>query len=329
MRTTNSPTILGGLGSKAMHWLVESRAALLTVLIVLTVAVMSILYPVSFFNFYNFSSILLELSILGILVVGMMLLLIGGVFDLSVGAGLAFSAAVVAALSSANPEMPLLLSILCGLLAGGLAGLVSGCMVALGVNALIATLAMMGILRGLAHVLIGTTLRLPDAIFPLGQKMIFGLQAPVYYFFIIVIVAAILLKHSAFLRQLFFIGDNRDAAQQSGIEVKKVIIIMYIVMGLLTAFAGIVLGARVRAAVGAMGNGMEMKVIAAVIIGGGSLQGGKGTILGGVMGATLMTLLQNVMIIANVSIYFQSVVVGLVLIGAVSLDVQLTRRRGR
>ena len=308
--------------------ILKNRSLTLLVIIVLITLVMSILFPRSFFSFYNLKTVLLNLSVEGTLAVGMMFLLIAGVFDLSVGSNLACSAAVMAIILKSFPSFPLIPAVLLGVATGSLAGLVNGYLVKAGVNALIATLATMGILRGVALLLLGVNVKLPESLFGLGQTVIFGIQIPVFYMIGIVVAGALVLAKTKFFRQIYYVGANRKAAVLSGIPADRIIIILFVLMGTIAGFVGAVLAAQLRAAVAQIGNGVELRVISAVIIGGGSLTGGKGTVIGAFLGALFIVLLGTVMIIAGVSIYLQNIIVGLVLIGAVTLDAVLQKKYG-
>jgi ribose/xylose/arabinose/galactoside ABC-type transport system permease subunit len=158
--------------------------------------------------------------------------------------------------------------------------------------------------------------------------MVFGIQIPVYYMLFIVVVGALLLAKTRFFRQIYYVGSNRKAANLSGIPADRILVILFVVMGTLAGFAGVVLASQLRAAVAQIGNGIELRVIAAVVIGGGSLAGGKGTVSGAILGALFMVLLGTVMIITGVSIYIQNMIVGAVLIGAVTLDAILQKKYG-
>ncbi len=309
--------------------LIKNRTLSLFVLIVLIVIAMSISYPKSFFSYANFGAILLSLSVDGVLAIGMMYLIVAGVFDLSVGSNIAVGGALTAIILK-RWSMPIPVALLGGIATSSLAGLVNGFFVAkVGVNALIATLAMMGILRGMAILVAGAgVVDLSSDFLSIGQHVFLGLQMPVYYMLFLVVVFAFLLAKTRYFRQLYFIGGNKKAAALSGINVERTMLVTFVLMGLLCGITGGVLTARLNAAIGTIGSGTEMRVITAVIIGGGSLSGGRGTVAGAFMGALFMGILNNVMVIAGVNVYFQSIAIGLILLGAVSMDVILLRKYG-
>lgn len=316
-----------------LNWIllkfVGNRAVSLLVLIVLVSIVMGILFPRSYLSLTNLGAVLLSLSVDGILAIGMMYLLISGVFDISVGSNAAVGGAV-AALMMKKAGLPVPLSMLGGVAVSTLAGFVNGIIVEkLGVNAFVATLAMLGILRGVAILIAGAGIvQLPEAFLHFGQKVVFGLQLPVYYLIGLGVVFGIVLAKTRFFRQLYFIGGNRRAAELSGINVSATMVVTFALMGALAGFAGVTIAARLNAAIGTIAQGVELRVIAAVVVGGGSLKGGRGTVAGAIMGALFMGVVNNVMVIAGINVYWQSIVVGIVLLLAVTMDVVVQRKFG-
>lgn len=303
----------------------RNRELVLLFVILVLSAVMSILFPSSFTRFGNFKAILLSLSKNGILVIGMMFLLVSGVFDLSIGSNLAVGGAV-AAYSLKAFGMPIPISILAGLAASGLGGLFNGLVVTkLNVNALITTLATMGIFRGIAMLVAGTGISfLPEGFTAIGQFSIFGFQLPILYLLGLTAISSYLLAKSRYLRQFYFIGGNREAAELSGIQVDRVQIVNFVIMGLLAGFVGILQTARLGGIMGTTGEGTVLNVIAAAIIGGASLNGGRGSVLGAFLGAAFMALVNNMMVIAGVGAFYQRIVIGFVLLVAVITDSWIT-----
>ena len=301
--------------------------ALLAVVLV-TIVVCSILFPVSFRSEANFQAVLRNLAVDGILAVGMMVLLIAGVFDLSVGSAMSMAGVLVGWLLKAK-GWPISAAIPAGLAVGALGGFFNGIVVAkVRVNALIATLATMGIFQGVAILIGGPGITLlPESFTRLGQSEILGVQMPVWIMLGLALVSHYLLRHTRFFRLYYYIGSNTKAARLSGINVERMQVIGFTFMGLIAAVAGIAFAARVGSAVSNAGLGSELRVITAVILGGASLTGGKGTIWGAMLGVAFMALINNVLIIAQVSSYWQGIVLGAVLILAVSLDSLLNPKR--
>jgi ribose transport system permease protein len=310
----------------------------LLVAVYLTAIVFSILYPVSFFSVGNLRAILNNLAVDGILAVGMMLLMISGVFDLSVGSMMSL-AGVVTGWLLAKAGWPVGSAVAAGLGVAVLGGLANGLLVAkVRVNALITTLGTLGIFQGLAILIAGPSIaNLPESFTRFGQTEVtvlrppnappLALQLPVFYMLALAVVFHLLLTHSRFFRQYYYVGSNPKAARLSGINVERLQILGFTLMGLIAGVAGLCFAARVGASVSNAGVGAELRVITAVILGGASLTGGKGSIPGALIGVVFMALVNNVLIIARVSSYWQGIMVGAILVLAVALDSY--RSRGR
>ncbi len=300
----------------------------LLLVLYLAVIVCAILYPASFLSLDNLRVILNNLAIDGILAIGMMGLMIAGVFDLSVGSMMSL-AGVVAGWLMVKLGLPVPAAVAAALATAALGGLANGLLVATaGVNALITTLATLGIFQGLAILLGGPGIvDLPESFCWLGQKEFLRLQLPVWFMLGLALVAHYGLRHTRYLRQLYYLGSNPQAARLSGIDVERLQVVAFVLMGLIAGVAGLAFAARVGTSVSTAGVGAELRVITAVILGGASLKGGKGSVAGALVGVLFMALINNVLIIARVSSYWQSIVVGVVLILAVGLDSWQNRGR--
>lgn len=311
---------------RALHDRVYSL--LLTIIVISLVA--TLIWPALFPTFGNLSQVLLNLSIQAIVAVGMMLLMIAGSFDLSVGSVVAFCGGLAAYLMYYH-NLPFILAIVIALAAALLIGFINGILVAkAGINPLIQTLAMMGIVRGLALMVSGAGIQgLPEHFNHIGQSKFLGLQTPVWCMLAIVIVFQLFLGNTVFFRRYYYIGNNEKAAELSGIRVKRMKIYAFMLSALLSGIAGILLVSRLGAAMSTSGQGMELSVITAVILGGASLNGGQGKITGALLGTLFMGLVGNIMIIARVSGYWQQIILGIILILAVLADVLMQKRRGR
>jgi ribose transport system permease protein len=298
-----------------------SREIDLLLVIYLTVIVFSILFPVSFFSRDNLRVVLNNLAVDGILSVGMMTLLVAGVFDLSVGSMLSM-VGVVTGWLLVKQGWPVAPAVGAGLAVAALGGLVNGLLVARArVNALITTLGTLGIFQGVAILVAGPSIAdLPPGFTALGQTELLGLQLPVWFLLGVAGVGHYLLRHTRRFRQFYYVGSNAKAARLSGINVEQVQILGFTLMGLLAGAAGLAFAARVGTAVATAGAGSELRVITAVILGGASLSGGKGSVPGALIGVVFMALVNNVLIIARVSSYWQGIVVGVILVLAVALD---------
>jgi ribose transport system permease protein len=309
------------LATRILLRLANSRELMLFVLIALLSVAMTVIYPHNFPTSYNISAVLLNAAQNGILVTGMMLLMIAGVFDLSIGSTLAL-AGVWAGVVVGWWHWPPLLGIVVGLLVGAAAGLINGFIVTrLAINALITTLATMAIFRGLTYVTAGTGVTpIGDAFKRYGQTVVAGVQTPFWVMLFIVALGAWAVARTRFFRQFYFIGGNAKAAKLSGIRVAQLTWAAFVMMGMLAGVAGVLGASRLNSAVVSAGIGVELSVITAAVLGGASLKGGEGTIIGGVLGVLFIALVQNAMIINGVGVFWQGIIVGLVLLLAVSLD---------
>ncbi len=301
----------------------DSRELTLLILVAALAIVMSIVYPNNFPTGPNLRAVLLNLAPVGIMVCGMMLLMIAGTFDLSVGSTLALSgvwAGVVAGWWGWPAEAALLI----GVLVGALAGLANGLIVTrIGINALIATLGTLTIYRSLTYVTAGTGVTpISDAFAAYGRAAdpFLRIQSPFWVMLAIVLIGSWLVSRTRFFRQYYFVGGNPRAAQLSGIRVDRLVLIGFIISGALAGLAGVFGAARLNSAVVNAGVGIELKVITATVLGGASLKGGEGTIIGGILGVLFIALIENAMIINAIGVFWQGMVVGLVLLFAVSLD---------
>ncbi|MFK7871421.1 MAG: ABC transporter permease [Roseobacter sp.] len=306
---------------------VDIRELTLIVLIAVIIIVMSNVNPF-FFSFSNFRAVAVGMAPTAIIVIGMAILLASGGFDLSVGSVMALSSTVVAMLLLTG--MPIPLAVVLGLALGGVLGVVNGVLVTgLGINPLIATLGTMSIARGIALVLTEgfSVSNLPASFSWIGSADIGGFPVIVVLTLLLVVVFDLAVRHTRFFRQVYFIGANETAAMLSGIHVTRVRIILYALTGVLAALAGVLLASRLMSGTPTAGNGIELQVLAAAVIGGASLRGGEGTILGAFLGVVFVALINNSMTMQAVSIYWQMIVIGGVLVLAVALDMLIRRKR--
>lgn len=283
----------------------------------------------NFFTSSNLDALLTGIVADAIIAIGMTVLIASGSFDLSVGSVLALSGVATGTVLVETANLPL--GVLAGLATGLACGTVNGIVVTFaGVNPLIATLGMMMMARSFALV---KTQSIPISGFPqafamLGQGRL-GSQVSlsVALMVVFILVADQLMRHSAFCRQVYYIGGNAQAAFLSGIPVRRIRLLTFLFSSFLAAFAGIMVASRLMSATPTVGALIELRVIAAVVIGGASLTGGEGTILGAFLGVLLMGLIGNGLTLWHVSPYWQDGVTGAILISAVSLDMLLKRRQ--
>ena len=314
-------------GQIIMLKLLQERTYSLTLTILLVGIGAAVAFPQTFPTFGNWSQLLLNLSIDTIVAVGMMLLLVSGVFDLSVGSVVAFAGGL-AAYGMIYFGWPVAVAIPLTLLSAGLIGAVNGYLIAYqGVNPMIQTLAMMGIVRGGALLVSGAGIQnLPYWFNAISQSRLLGVQMPVWYMLLTVGVFAFLMHRTVFFRRYYYIGGNERAADLSGIRVQRMKLFGFVLTSLLAGVAGLLLTSRLGTALPTAGRGLELRVITAVILGGASLSGGHGKIVGALLGAVFMGLVSNVMVLARVSGYWQEIILGLILITAVWTDMALQKR---
>ena len=307
--------------------ILQDRVYSLGILLVATAFVTSFIFPGTFPTFENFSQILLNLSIDTIVAVGMMLLLISGAFDLSVGSIVAFTGCFTAYLMHfLNVPVPLALT--GGMLSALCIGWTNGYLIAYqNINPMIQTLAMMGIIRGCALLVSGSGIQnLPYWFNAIGQSKLLGVQMPIWYMLGTVGIFTFLFNKTIFFRRYYYIGGNEKAADLSGIHVKRMKMVAFIISALLAGFSGILLSSRLGAALPTMGRGLELRVITAVILGGATLTGGYGKIPGALLGALFMGLISNIMVIARISGYWQEIILGLILIATLWVDKYLQKK---
>lgn len=253
---------------------------------------------------------------------GMTLVLIAGGLDLSVGSVIALSG-VLSGYAMRDYNMPVFVGLLVGLIVGLIVGLVNGAIIIrFKVPPMIMTLGMMYIARGLVYIMtLGVTVYpLPDGFKALEQSDLLGVPSVVPFAIVIALLFSFILKRTAFGRSVYAIGGNRDTAKLSGISISKVTLAVYAICGTMAGLTGLVYASRLGSAQPGTGDGYEMNVIAACIIGGTSTFGGRGTILGTVLGALFMSMLTNSMTLMRVDVNYHKLVIGTVLVLAVIFD---------
>lgn len=303
--------------------LVARRDLTLLFMIIIIGLLISQITP-HFLTMVNMRTLALAVAFNGIVVIGMTVLMIAGYFDLSVGSVYGLASIIVGMWVS--KDLPLLPGLLIGMLIGAGIGLLNATLInRFNLSAFLATLGTMTVFRGLIWVVSGghSIVGVSEAYSSLGQTKFLGIQLPVYIMLLLIIIFDYLLRRSAFFRQVFYIGVNRGSAISTGIPVAKVTLVAFVLSGVLAAIAGILDGARLGAVYIQAGQGLEFQVITAAVIGGTSLSGGKGTIFGSLLGAIVMAMLINIFNLIGVNVYWQSILVGVILISVVAFD-QLT-----
>ena len=269
-------------------------------------------------NLYN---VLQTVVVVGIIAVGQTFVLIAKEIDLSVGSVLALSAVTAGSVygSGANPWVAMAV----GIGVGALAGLAVGTVVVLGrVSSFIVTLGMLSIARGLTQLITGGLPQtMPRELSFIGQGRIFGgIPVSVIIFLVLVVLGQLLLTRTVFGLRVTAIGDNDAAARTGGIPVARTRILTFVLIGTLAGVAGIVFSTQVGVAEAQAGMGYELDVIAAAVIGGASLSGGRGSIIGAFLGACLLGVLRNAFILLALSPFLQQLSIGVVIVLAALFD---------
>jgi ribose transport system permease protein len=291
----------------------------------------------NFLQFNNVVGILLATAVNGVLALGVTFVIISGGIDLSIGTVMTLSA-VMSGVLITNMDMPVPVGIVGGIATGGLAGVVNGILIArFHIPPFIATLGMLNVAKGLALVISGlkpiyfneTPEVNQSAMGSLIGSLIPGLAIPniVLVLFLAALVASLILSKTILGRFTFALGSNEEAARLSGVSVVRWKIAVYTVCGLFAGLAGVLIAARLNSAQPSLGQGYELDAIAAAVIGGTSLSGGEGSILGTVIGAFIISTLTNGLRILSVPQEWQIVVTGGIVILAVYLDVVRRRQR--
>jgi ribose transport system permease protein len=311
------------------------RAKLQQSLAFATLVVLLIFFSLAneaFFTWSNISGILLSTAVIGILALGTTFVIITGGIDLSIGTGMTL-ASVMTGIFLVNMQLPFIVGVIGGIATGALMGFINGFNIAvLRLPPFIATLAMMLIAQGLALVISGVRPIYFSGIdgfrdMALGE-LIPGLPNAVLILFLLAALAYIVLSKTILGRYTFAIGSNEEATRLSGVDTRKWKIMIYTVAGLFTGVAGVVIASRLNSAQPQLGAGYELQAIAAVIIGGTSLLGGRGSIMGTLVGALIMSVLINGLRIMSIQTEWQNVVVGAVILVAVFTDALRQRRDG-
>jgi ribose transport system permease protein len=300
---------------------------ILAALVVIVVALS--LSTDTFLTASNIVNLLDQCAIVGLLAAGATICILSGVFDLTASATLALSAIIG---TQVVQILGVPLGFAAAVLAGAMLGLLTGTIVVRsGVNSFIATLATSIIYRGLAVVVTGAAIVYPladqaDDFNVLTWPSLFGLTSATMMFVVVVAVVGVLVAATTFGRRVYAVGGNAEAARLSGIRVGSIHVSVYVISGVCSALAGLILASRAGSAQSSMAVGLELSAIAAAVIGGTSILGGEGAIWRGVVGALLLTLIGNGFNLLGWDTTYQQVVQGALILLAVTLDRWLRRR---
>jgi ribose transport system permease protein len=318
--TTADPTVepqTAKQGFRVAYW--WDRVGIFLVLLLL-IALMAAIAP-NFLSVDNAVNVARSVSINAILAAGMTVVILTGGIDLSVGSILAVAG--VAGVLLATNGVPAPLALLGGILVGALCGAVNGALIAwLALPAFIVTLGSLTYLRGLAYSLLdGQPLVASDLSYRgIGNGSVAGIPQPVVVMLVVYAIFWFLLERTRFGRHVYAVGGNIEAARLAGINVKRVLLSTYMLAGAAAGVAGLIFSARVLSAQPTAGQGYELDAIAAVVLGGTSLAGGRGRIFGTLVGAIIIGVLSNGLILLDVPFFYQLMIKGVVIIIAIALD---------
>ena len=274
-----------------------------------------------FFSVNNLLTVATQTAVIAIIAIGQTYVLITGGIDLAIGSNIALSAMVAGLAMRANIPTPI--AIIAGLITGTTAGAFSGFLVSFGrIPPFIATLGTMTIARGLALTLTQAIpiSNLPKNFTVWGTGSTLGIPNPVIVMVLLVIIFGFILAKTKLGRHIYATGSNFEAARLSGVNTKKVLLAVYIFSGLLAAFAGLIMAARIITAQPASGDGYELDAVASSVIGGTSTMGGEGSAAGTFIGAFVIGILRNGLNLIGVTPYIQKIIIGIVIVGSVFLD---------
>lgn len=274
-----------------------------------------------FLSMNNITNILRQASYTAIATVGMTMVIIIGEIDLSAGSLVCASGLVGAMVCKSTNNV--VLAVLAALLVGALVGAFNGILCAVGkLPGFIATLASMTILRGLAYIVTGgnSVVWTNDAFTKIGTGYVGIVPIPVIIMLLAIIFGVLLTTKFRFGRYIYAVGGNMEASRWSGIAVVKVKVIVYVIMGILTSIAGLIVVARLGSGQPSAGQSFEMDCITAAVVGGTSMAGGRGKIIGAIVGVLLLTVLTNGMTLVGINTYWQQVFKGVIIVVSVLAD---------
>jgi ribose transport system permease protein len=313
----------------AVKWLFGMREFTLVLMIALMFAIIPIFQP-TFATRANIITTLLSVATKGIVGIGVTYILVSGALDLSVGGIVALVCAVFGGVYHASGSLAL--ALLCSLTTAIVCGAINGILVTrFRLSAFIATLAMMGIARGITYVLTkGTPIKLtdiPESYKILGTGTLVNVPYVVIMFIVLAVVAHVMLKKSTVLRQNVYTGSNEKAARYSGVNTKRVVVSTFVLIGILCWIAAQMSVARFLTASPSYGLNWEVELIAAAVIGGATLDGGEGSVIGTSLGLILLGFVSSAMLQLGVSVYWQNFVGSFILLVAVLFDAAVESRK--
>ena len=300
--------------------IIQSKESAIFLALILIMGVISLIAP-KFMSAYNLFLVSRQISFVAIVAFGELFVILTGGIDLSVGSIMALAGMVAAYAMQSGIPIPLAVAL--GILVGLLMGAINGALISyVKIPPFIVTLGMLSLASGLV---LGLTkgwpvTNIPQSFLPLAQGEFLGLPIPVWIAGVLAVIAHIVLTYTAFGRRTYAMGGNEQATFLSGINVKRIKFILYMIPAVAASIAGIILVARFNSAQADTGKGWELDAIAAAVIGGTSLAGGSGSVLGVVIGACIMGVIKNGLVLMRVSSYWQTAIIGIIIVLAAGLD---------
>ncbi len=316
------------LTARSLWYKNSSAASTLTILLILIImcVALAIAAP-AFLKPSNLLSTARNFSAIAVAGIGVSIVILTGNIDISVGSVYGLAGVSVALLMKSG--LPTIPAVIAGMVVGAACGMVNGVLVVhLRLPSYIATLGMMQIVRGICYILTKgyPVSGMADSFKWIGQNELLGIPVPIYFMVLFALVFAVFRNKTKTGRRIFAMGGNEEATRISGVNTRRLKILCFVLAGVCAAFAGIINASKVGVAQPTAGNGFEMDAIASVIIGGSSMGGGVGTVVGTLIGAAIMGVLRNALVLLSVDSYWQTLVMGLVIIFAVTID-QLRKAR--
>jgi ribose transport system permease protein len=325
MSITNSIPTVASIEDSRRHgpirqFLDRSDQLGIAIALVILITLMALIAPY-FWSVNNLLEVMRQVSAIAILAAGGTFVILTAGIDLSVGSALGVTAMTAIVLS--DIQAPAIVSILGALAAGAVIGAINGVFIArFALPAFIVTLAALTYLRGIDYVGTGGTTLIPAAVEYswIGQASVLGVPYAVIIMLLVYVVGWFLLNRTVFGRQVMAIGGNAEAARLSGIPVRRIIFSVYVISGISAGIAGLIVSSRLESAVPDLGTGYELNAIAAIVLGGTSLAGGRGSLVGTFIGAIFIAVITNGMTLMNVASFYQQIIMGVVILLAVLVD---------
>lgn len=298
------------------------------------IVILSILFQIrnnNFLSLENLNDLMTNTAILSILSLGMMLVLVTRGIDLSIGATIALTGMISAQIVSHNQDLNLILVIGIGIVVGMICGLINGFLIAsIGILPIIATLATMNIMRGITFKISGgewvSAYQMPESFVSIATGNIFGLNNLIVIAIITYVISLYCINYLRTGRYIYAVGSNPDAVKVSGINERRILLLVYTIMGGLAGLSGVLWVSKFASAQGDTATGYELTVIAACILGGVSIAGGSGKISGVILGAILLGIINNALPLLNVSPFWQTGIQGIIILFAVIMNVLVKRK---